>query len=151
MPIKLLYHATQRPLSAHAFHKRSQRLISPPANKTQTKRKSSQDQLRFPSIRERSWKCNYNHGNILLNGCPVGKRENCNKTEGQKVDHVIMGKFVGGMCLYIPINRHRGERDSQSFAINSWSFAIRAATVPNRREVLSRVKGRNLFRHLILP
>lgn len=67
------------------------------------------------------------------------------------MDHVIMGKFVGGMCLYIPINRHRGERDSQSFAINSWSFAIRAATVPNRREVLSRVKGRNLFRHLTLP
>lgn len=67
------------------------------------------------------------------------------------MDRVIMGKFVGGMCLYIPINRHRGERDSQSFAINSWSFAIRAATVPNRREVLSRVKGRNLFRHLILP
>lgn len=45
-----------------------------------------------------------------------------------------MGKFVGGMRLYIPINRVGGERGAQSFAINSWSFAIRAATVPNRAE-----------------
>lgn len=79
---------------------------------------------------------NYDHGNVLF----LDSWTSTSKIE-KSVDertlwwvHVIMGKFVGGMRLYIPINRVGGERGAQSFAINSWSFAIRAATVPNRAE-----------------
>lgn len=79
---------------------------------------------------------NYDHGNVLFldNWTSTSKIEKSVDERTLWWVHVIMGKFVGGMRLYIPINRVGGERGAQSFAINSWSFAIRAATVPNRAE-----------------